>query len=163
MFDHIFGPERGGLVRGAQLGDSLDSVIARESEHCDVSDSESRLTLTVSAKADPAHDLYYNVYYIYDADRVVQKISVSAQYNQYIDNLPPFAHFTALLKAISSMLKERYGKPVVEELATKFVGKEKFDQWRPQSDALKKVLLATYAEPKNKIKKAFRVDYSASV
>ena len=160
MFDRIFGLGRGGLLRGTQMGDALDAVVARESADCDMSHSPDRFTLTVSGLADPSYGLSYNIYYVYNADKVIQRLSVSVQYNQYVDNLPPFAEFSALLKAVSAMLKERYGKPEVVEEKTKFVGKEKFEKWFPQEELLKKVLLATYAEPRNKIKKAFRVDYS---
>lgn len=162
MFDSIFIPARGGLLRGTQLGDKLDAVLARETDDVSVNDSPDRFTLTVSGKAHPAHELSYNVYYIYDAERCVRSMSISVQYNQYIDSLPPFADFSELLKELAASLKQRYGKPEAVEEKVRPAGKDKFEKWFPKDGPLKKVLLVTYAEPKNKIKKAFRLDLSSS-
>lgn len=155
-------PARGGLLRGTQLGDRLDDVLARETDGVSTSDSPDRFTLTVSGKADPSHELCYNIYYIYDAERSVRSMSISVQYNQYIDSLPPFADFSELLKELSAHLKQHYGKPDVVEEKVRSAGKDKFEKWFPKDKAEKKVLLVTYAEPKNKIKKAFRIDFSSS-
>lgn len=157
-FDELFRPVLGSLVRGVNLGDAISRI--ETLENTEKNDSESRMTLTCSARLHPSFGLFYNVYYIYNSTKNITKISISVQYNQYIDNLCPFSDFTKLITEIDGYLQKHYGNPNTEIRKDKFAGESRFDTWEISSDSQIKILKVVYAEPKNKIKKAFRLDFS---
>lgn len=157
-FENLFRPELGGLVRGFNLGDSVDDVL--KTEVGDKHDAVSRSTLSYTNYLYREFGICYDIYYVYDANRNVKEISISMQYNQEEDNLCPFADFTKLIDEIDKHLQKQYGVPATEIRKDKFAGESRFDTWQVDKGKPIKILKVVYAEPKNKIKKAFRVDFS---